>query len=312
VTQTWNIFLLEDDDADKMLVQVSLRHSGIPVNLVHARTLSEAKSLLDSPGFPTMDCALLDRTVPGGSGLDLLNHQKLAGVPCIMLTGYEDEKVAIQALQMGLEDYLIKNEINRHVLVKAIRYAIERNGIKKALAEANKKLEELVRMDPLTGVMNRRGLEELMSRLLARNGIAEQKHGVILVDLDNFKGINDNYGYDAGDAALKFVASKLRLVSRPLDIVARIGGDEFLILVQDVELDQCVTIAERIRGTLEETLLNIGSHEITVTASIGVAPLNGARSVDDLLKVTQNSLHQSKKLGKNTVCVRQATLPPGD
>jgi diguanylate cyclase (GGDEF)-like protein len=299
----WNIFLLEDDETDRMLVQVSLKHAGVSVNLIHAKTIDDAKSLLHTLELP-LDCALLDRTVPGGSGLDLLTHPKLQGIPCLMLTGYEDESVALQALAKGLEDYIMKSDINRQSLVRAIRFAIERNAIKRALSEANRRLEDMVRVDPLTGVLNRRGLEELLQRLMQRNNILDESHGVILIDIDNFKAINDNYGYDSGDEALRYVANKLRLCSRPLDQVARIGGDEFVMLVLNVEVDQCTSIAERVRIAFEESLVNVGAAELTITVSIGVSALNNASSVDELFKSTQAALHRSKKQGKNTVCLQ--------
>jgi len=304
----WNIFLLEDDEADKLLVQVTLKHSGVPFNLIHTKTMAEARAVLDSSEI-NFDCALLDRAVPGGCGLDLISHNKLQAVPCIMLTGNQDETVALQALQRGLEDYIMKGEINRQTLVRAIRYAIERNSIKCALSDAKKKLEELVRTDPLTGLLNRRGLEELLQRLMQRNSNFEENHGVILIDIDDFKSINDNFGYDAGDEALRFVANKLRLCSRPLDHVARIGGDEFVMLLTNVEMEQCSAISERIRTTFEETLLNVNGNELNITVSIGVSALNNASTVDELFKATQSALHRSKKQGKNTVCV-SSTVPP--
>jgi diguanylate cyclase (GGDEF)-like protein len=304
----WNIFLLEDDEADKLLVQVTLKHSGVPFTLTHAKTMDEARSILDSSGA-LFDCALLDRSVPGGCGLDLVSHNKLQSVPCIMLTGNQDETVALQALQRGLEDYIMKGDITRHTLVRAIRYAMERNSIKCALSEAKKKLEELVKTDHLTGLLNRRGLEELLQRLLQRNSNFEENHGVILIDIDNFKAINDTLGYDAGDEALRFVATKLRLCSRPLDHVARIGGDEFIILLTNVEMEQCAAISERIRTTFEETLLNIRGSELNVTVSMGVSALNNASTVEELFKATQAALHCSKKQGKNAVCMN-STIPP--
>lgn len=302
---TWNIFLLEDDDVDKLQVQVSFRHAGVAVNLVHAKTLHDARTLLEESEIK-WDCALLDRTVPGGSGLDLLCHPKLQGVPCIMLTGNQDETVALQAMTRGLEDYIIKSEITRQSLIRAIRFAIERNAIKNQLAEANRRLEDLVRIDPLTGVLNRRGLEDLLQRLMVRNSNFDENHGVILIDIDNFKSINDTYGYDAGDEALRYVVNKLRLCSRPLDHVGRIGGDEFVMLVQNVEMEQCASIAERIRLAFEESLINVAGAELTITVSIGVSALNNASSVDELLKSTQLALHRSKKQGKNAVCLMQS------
>lgn len=292
-----NILLLEDDDADKLLVQVALSRSGLKVNLIHVKTIAEGYNYLKNNEI-SLDCALLDCKLPDGNGIDFRNIDKLKEIPCIILTGYADEDLALLALQRGFEDYILKDTLNQQTLSKAIRYAIERNNIKQQLLATQKKLEDLVRIDPLTGALNRRGLTEILNRLKGR----ENTHGIILVDLDKFKHINDTYGYDAGDAALKLVTNKLTLTARPLDQVARIGGDEFIVLVQNVDLPKCLVIAERIRIAIEGIVLKIEEKLIPITASIGVATLDTAETVEDLLKVTQKALHKSKQGGRNVVC----------
>jgi diguanylate cyclase (GGDEF)-like protein len=296
--KTWNIFLLEDDSVDKLLITDCL--STIQVNLIHANSVSSAKELLDNLTIK-LDCCLLDRNIPGGTGLDIIQHPALHTVPCIMLTGYQDNELAVHAIQIGLEDYISKSDLNSALLIRAIRYAIERNHIKISLAESNRLLEELIVQDPLTGVINRRGLEELLQRLLQRNKNFDENHGIILIDLDNFKSINDNYGYDAGDKALVLVANILKLSARPLDYVVRVGGDEFLILVINVELEQCLAIAERIKDSLAQTPVILKDNELHITASIGVSSLNACKTVEELLQSTQDALHKSKNLGKNRV-----------
>jgi diguanylate cyclase (GGDEF)-like protein len=296
VKNSWNILLLEDDEADKMLVKVALGRSGISYNLVHAKTIKEASNILNSSPLK-WDCALLDGHVPDGNGLELLTNLNLQSVPCVMLTGLADESFALQALQKGLEDYIVKDTLNPQTLIKAIKYAIERNAVKQQLINAQKKLEEMVRIDPLTGVLNRRGLTELLERLMGRG----ETHGIVLIDIDDFKVINDSYGYDVGDQAIKLVATKLRGISRPLDHVARVGGDEFILLIQDVDIEKCKQIADRVRETIAEARLKNKNQEIGFTVSIGIATLDNAQTVEALLKSTQGALHKSKRGGKNAV-----------
>lgn len=288
-----SILLVEDDEADSLLIKLTLKKAGLACQITNAKTLAEAQTLLAAGKF---DCALLDNALPDGTGLALL--KVLGAMPCIMLTGLADEQYAIQAMQSGLEDYLVKDTITPTVLSKAIKYAIERNHLKQELIATKNKLEEITRTDPLTGAMNRRGLDDILNRLSSRG----ETHGILLVDVDNFKTINDSFGYTAGDLALQHVAAILRQEVRPLDLVARVGGDEFIVLIQNVrDLGECTQVAERIRATIAAKALDFQPIGFNITVSLGVATTNvKTKSTKEILKLTQNALKQSKK-GKNTV-----------
>lgn len=293
-----NIFLVEDDEVDRLLIQACLNKSKDKVNLYHAKTLKEANELLSTTNIK-WDCALLDYTLTDGTCLNLYGNEKLKDIPCIILTGHTDEDLSIQALKAGFEDYLSKATLNTHILIKSIKYAIERNKIKQKLYETQKKLEGITKIDPLTELLNRRGLTEVLTRLKNR----EETHGIILIDVDKFKTINDKYGYVSGDKALKLVADVLRTTARPLDQIARIGGDEFIVLVQNVDLKQCLTISERIRASVEASSFIVDDNKTELTVSIGVALLNNSKTVEDLLKATQEALKRSKAGGRNVVYI---------
>jgi diguanylate cyclase (GGDEF)-like protein len=288
-----NIFLLEDDDADSLLISLTLKKSGVDFKLTTAKTLEQAKETINTCTF---DCAILDNTLPDGKGLTLLDS--LQDTPCIMLTGLADEAYAIKAIQQGLEDYISKDSITPKNLIKSITYAIERNTIKKQLVATQKKLDDLSKADPLTGLLNRRGLDEVLNRLATR----DTSHGIILIDIDNFKTINDNFGYNAGDTAIKYIADKLSKEVRPFDIVSRVGGDEFIILVQNVDITACKLVAERIRSAIAFEQVTSGDNKFSITVSIGVSTVNQvSKNIELLLKLTQNALKQSKSKGKNAV-----------
>lgn len=292
---TIKILLLEDDKADRLIIKRILSKSKTSFVLFEAASLEEARNILKQE---KITCCLLDRLVPDGCGLDLLEEASIKAIPCIMLTGLADETLAIEAVKQGVQDYLIKDNLSADLLLKSILYSIERYKITQELSRAKKQLEDLVRLDPLTGVLNRRGLEEIINRLKGR----QETHGIILIDIDDFKQINDNYGYTIGDVALNFIANKLRIISRPLDHVARIGGDEFVMLVQNIDIDQCELVAERIRLSLEESLLNVEKYDINITASIGFSTLDNIESIQNLLNHTQKAVKRSKKEGKNKIC----------
>lgn len=293
-----NIFLVEDDEVDKLLIQACLKKVGDKVNLVQAKTIKEANTLL-STSDTKWDCALLDYTLPDGTCLNLYCNEKLKEVPCIILTGHTDDTLSIQALKAGFEDYLSKSTLNAVILIKSIKYAIERNKIKQELYETQKKLEGITKIDPLTELLNRRGLTEVLTRLKNR----EETHGIILIDVDKFKTINDKYGYVSGDKALRLVADVLTSTARPLDQIARIGGDEFIVLVQNVDLKQCLVISERIRASVEAIDFKVNSTKVELTVSIGVSLLNNSKTVEDLLKATQEALKRSKAGGRNVVYI---------
>jgi diguanylate cyclase (GGDEF)-like protein len=282
------ILLVEGNEEDKEAVQITLGKTKLDATLVHVRTLSKALDLIKQTEF---DCVLTELSLPDGSALTL--NPILNTMPFLILSKLEDESVSIRAIQHGFEDFLLKENLTPKLLSKSIKYAITRNKVKH---QKQKKLEELSNIDHLTEVLNRRGLTEILNRLKTR----EETHGIILVDVDRFKQINDTYGYSIGDLALKTIADRLKSSARPLDQVARVGGDEFIVLVQNSDLEKTLAISERIRCTVEQIRLDC---PVAITVSIGVAVLDSLLSVEELLKATQGALHRSKTRGKNAVCI---------
>jgi len=172
-----------------------------------------------------------------------------------------------------------------------------------AILEQIQKLQAMTIHDPLTGVLNRRGFQEVLSKTFAmtqRMGISVQ---VLLLDLDNFKQINDRYGHGVGDAILVAVTGKIRQTVRQTDYVARVGGDEFMVLLLDSREGDAVNVADKIRLGLAQTSEVISSGEIVkTTCSIGIVPLGeGPVSIDELLQKLHLSLHLCKSEGKNRI-----------
>ena len=171
-----------------------------------------------------------------------------------------------------------------------------------ALQKANSALEQLTVTDPLTGTLNRRGLQKSLDRLIELLRVDAQPVLVLLVDLDDFKAINDSLGHAVGDIALKEVAHRLQGCVRPLDDLARIGGDEFMILMPNVPIEQVERLAERMRLAITSTVIQLGSGYLTVTASIAAMMLTTeSPSIDELLTRTHQVLYHGKRLGGNRV-----------
>ncbi|WP_457627113.1 putative bifunctional diguanylate cyclase/phosphodiesterase [Persephonella sp.] len=178
-------------------------------------------------------------------------------------------------------------------------------GSSRALSRAITELEYYAGHDPLTGLYNRRIFEDLLRYEVSRAQRKNYNFSLILIDLDNFKYINDTYGHHTGDMVLKSVADILESSIRDGDLVARIGGDEFVIMLSETPLEQAIQVAERIRKNLEENrICTMDGSVISVSASLGVVefPTHG-RTKEELLIVVDNALYRAKDMGKNKVYV---------
>jgi len=184
------------------------------------------------------------------------------------------------------------------------------------LETTNTELKAQARQDPLTGLLNRRAFDEqLLQQLTLRirdpHSMAKPM-GVIMLDLDKFKNVNDTYGHDAGDAVLVKLSEILRMTTRTEEIVARFGGEEFILLAPLTTDEELVIAAERIRATIELLEVEIPSGErLRVTASLGVATMSQPRTIGDgaqLVKAADEALYEAKELGRNQVHLSTAVL----
>lgn len=162
-------------------------------------------------------------------------------------------------------------------------------------------LQELALLDGLTRISNRNHLQsELEIRFHERNRYGLD-FGVLFIDLDNFKQINDTYGHDVGDQVLKMAAGTLSSTARPFDLFGRWGGEEFLGVIRDVDLASLVHIGERCRALIEKSYISVGEEFLNVTISIGATVPKAGDTMDSMLKRADELLYQSKKKGKNCV-----------
>ncbi|MDX2175804.1 MAG: GGDEF domain-containing protein [Candidatus Sumerlaeia bacterium] len=169
-------------------------------------------------------------------------------------------------------------------------------------------LYESATRDSLTGLDNRRQLLALLRSHLARAQRARVPLSFLLIDADYFKRVNDTYGHDCGDEALKFLARILRVTCRDSDLVARWGGEEFAVALPDTRIDDAIRLAERVRSTMESSDLVLGNKTIRLTASIGVAEFRSGDTVDTLFRRSDEQLYRAKDLGRNRVCYDDADL----
>ena len=170
------------------------------------------------------------------------------------------------------------------------------------LFDKQKQLTNLALYDPLTGLMNRRGLDFKLTVSLDSAKRSDKCLSAIAVDIDFFKNINDTYGHDGGDVVLEEIGKLLSTHARSGDICCRFGGEEFIIALPDTESENAIQIAERIRREIAEMQIAFDSRTINLTSSFGVATHCGAIDVDYLLKDADKALYKAKETGRNKVC----------
>lgn len=288
------ILLVEDNAVDAHLTKDILAEWSIEqFDITHVTRLSEAFPQL---GRETFDAVLLDLSLPDGYGLPTLRQVQAANptIPIIVLSGVSDQSLALQAVQNGAQDYLVKGQGHPELLARSIRYAIERK-------RAEERLTYLAQYDHLTGLVNRTLFRDRLVQAMARSKRLQQPLGLMLLDLDRFKAVNDTMGHDVGDQLLKAVAERLRDCVREVDTVARMGGDEFTIIVEGLSSEQDIClVARRITESLGEPF-NLNGQRASIGVSIGITVYpSDDHEIDELLKHADAAMYRAKQKGGNS------------
>lgn len=228
-------------------------------------------------------------------------------VPLVFLTGREDQWSGMAAIEMGAQGFLPKHSLNSDFLIHGLLYAMEKGKLQTQLKQMHLMLEHLAMIDPITGLFNRHGIEQIYKREIS----FKQRYGaeffVLMVDLDDFEQINIEYGRAKGDLILKETAGNIKSAIRSIDYAARIREDEFLIFFAYTPGQYMKTINERILQVIAECGKSV-SKKIQLTASGGCIPVDVKMSFENLLKKTRELLTESKNSGKNRVLM--PLLPP--
>jgi diguanylate cyclase (GGDEF)-like protein len=286
------ILLVEDDSDDAEFLRRSLAQHNGSVDVTRTGLLSDAVRSLDADRF---DVVLLDLNLPDGRGAECVERIQEASalVPIVVLSGQGDEDYAVEILNRGVQDYLVKWEGDGRTILRAIRYAIERK-------RAEVRLNYLARHDALTGVPNRQSLRDQLA-LATKRALRDHKTmALLLLDLDRFKTVNETLGHEAGDMLLKAVVQRLTGSVREGDLIARLGGDEFAVLLEDIEGPlEIEAVASNIGAAFQEPF-DVGGRQVSVTASVGitVCPADGKEPVA-LLNNADIAMYQVKDQGRN-------------
>lgn len=195
------------------------------------------------------------------------------------------------------------HELYRTLAQRTERLAKEKSRLETQLANMNRSLDLATRVDAMTGLANRRAMMEKIDQEFSRAHRHQRAASIVLVDLDNYKLINDRYGYNTGDDVLVEVARVLRSSVRSEDICSRWGGEEFLILLPETPLDGGLAVANKIRESIALTVFSANRFGIKLTASLGVCEYRPDQNIFEAIKRADQALQQAKSAGKNRAMV---------
>ncbi|MDP6184411.1 MAG: EAL domain-containing protein [Gammaproteobacteria bacterium] len=285
VDEALHLLLIEDNPGDAVLIRALLDETDV-------ETLGQGVAKLEEARFSAV---ITDLNLPDSSGIGTLQRLVATGsdIPVIVLTHSDDDPVAIEMVKCGAQDYLIKGQSDGALILKTVRYAIERKL-------SDRHLRYLSHHDKLTGLANRELFKDRLAQAVARAERSGNLVALLFLDLDRSKSINDMLGHLAADKLLVAVAERLKTCVRNVDTIARLGGDEFTIVLEDVATPfDAELVCRKVVGALEDPL-EIEGQEIYATASIGVTFFpTDATEVTGLIRNADVAMYRAKEDGRN-------------
>lgn len=295
------ILAVDDDPESSHIVKMALEYAGYQVE-----TAASGAEALEKITQWHPHLVLLDVNMPGLNGLQTLQFLRSnpTYISTIFVSGQNNTEDVIRGLDAGADDYICK-PFNPAELLARIRCHLRIKDIRDELNRANAKLKELIDIDDLTGLYNMRSLYQRLDNELERAARHQRKVAVIMMDMDNFKNVNDENDHLFGSYVLTQVGGIIKRTMRKVDFAARYGGDEFLIVLTDINLEGARTFAERLRQTIAGTLFKNDKHQKNLTTSIGIAITDpSVRALDSrtVIRFADRALYDAKESGRNRVC----------
>jgi two-component system, cell cycle response regulator len=299
-TASNTVLVAEDDPICRRVLQSRLRNWGFRV--IIAEDGLEAWEVIQEDNAP--DLLILDWMMPGIDGLELcrrIRQRRHVIYPYILLvTGKDDTQDVVRGLEAGADDYLSKpfdpTELRARLQVGKRILTLQHE-----LIEAREELRFQADHDALTGILGRAAILHLLDQELERGARSGTPTGILMMDLDRFKTLNDTYGHLSGDAILKGVAHRISQAVRSYDFLGRYGGEEFLAVLSNCFPDDLRTIAERVRSAVSDTPIFTETTSLAVTVSVGGVVTSHATPGRESLSAADAVLYEAKRNGGNRV-----------
>ncbi len=292
------LMLIEDSGRDAAVIESHLSEQAREhYQIVRVSQAREAIARLREAVFPVI---ITDLSLPDARGIDAVQRlrEEAPDSAIIVVSDKDDDALGHRVIALGAQEFLVKEELHLTNIARVIGYAHERK-------RAERRLAHLANRDPVTGLANRQHFNSRLVSLMRRARRKARPFGVIYVDLDSFKPINDTFGHDAGDRVLEIVGERISQTVRDYDVCARLGGDEFAVLAEEpTDREGVARMCERLVEELSLPM-DVMEREVAVSASIGAAMYpDFGESPEELLKAADSAMYQAKQRGGSRVCIR--------
>jgi len=295
--RTLRVLIVDPSEDHALQLSRVLKKGGYRLTMQRIETLSQLRQLLEEE---TWDVVLANPETPALPIKDLLERLRFSGrdTPCVIVSATENETSAQDLMTLGAQDFIRYSDLSR--LVPAVRRELQQVSVREDRLRAQETLQHRTRFDSLTNLPNRTTFLDRLTLALAHAARERKMLAVVFVDLDRFKTIVDTLGHNVGDQLLRQVADRLTGCLYEGDSLARMGGDEFVILLPLIErADKAVALAQRAIDSLQPAF-KLGGHELHVTLSMGISlfPYDG-EDAETLLKNADTALYRAKEQGRN-------------
>lgn len=300
------ILLVNDISFETSKIQDTLRQDEHQVSVFES-----GHAAIDSLKTQDYDMIMVSLNLQQEDGLRLCSYfrsnEKTRALPLIMISDNQDIVRVAQGLELGAHDYIVR-PLDKNEVIARTRSQIRRKRFQEQLRSNYEESLNLALTDQLTGLFNRRYLTTHFTKLLENAKVSGKSLCVLIFDLDHFKSVNDTHGHAVGDEVLKVFAERVSNKVRSFDLLARIGGEEFVAVLPDITQEIATQIAERLRESIETEPFTVSTPEgfLKVTTSIGGAIITpGTASAEEALKRADDALYEAKKTGRNLVVFDQ-------
>lgn len=299
------VLIVDDTDSVREKTRAALALLPICDTLLEANNGLTGLKILSQNKVDLVLCDVVMPEIDGFKFLQLMKSKpEHRDIPVILLTGEEGSDKKVRGLEQGASDYIVK-PFDPAELIARVKVQLKLKALQDELREKNAQLERLASTDSLTKIHNRRYFMEIFEVEWAKCERFHHDMGLILLDIDHFKVVNDTWGHPEGDRVLVDVAGVLTSCIRKVDLLSRFGGEEFIVLLPSTDLRGCKFVGEKLRAEIERSVAVGGTDRRPITISLGLAhtpTTPGVTSAEGLIRRADEALYRAKQSGRNRLC----------